>query len=350
MTVVLTVVAGQSPAAPPAAPSGLAATAASSTQVNLTWADNSGDETGFKVERSAGGANWTQVATVGANVKAYAATGLSPSTAYAFRVRAFNAAGDSGYSNAAAATTPAAPAAGERPGPGNTGPSAPALLAASGSIATTRDGQVIENVSVTGTITVRHNNVTIRNFRVDGNGAWYPVVYEAGRSGLVLEDGEVSDYDSAAVGGNFSDYTARRLDVHDSHGDGLKADTNVLIESCWVHHLGTAAGAHADGVQVSSGSHIVIRGNFFDMPSGVSGYASNAAVFTGRDFGPIDDVLVEGNWLNGGNYTLFIDATNVVVRDNLFGRDYQYGLRATYPGSSYTWTNNRWWDTLAVAP
>jgi hypothetical protein len=50
------------------------------------------------------------VATVGANVKAYAATGLSPSTAYAFRVRAFNAAGDSAYSNTAAATTPAAPA------------------------------------------------------------------------------------------------------------------------------------------------------------------------------------------------------------------------------------------------
>jgi len=291
--------------------------------------------------------NFTQVATVGANVKTYAATGLAASTSYTFRVRATNAAGDSPYSNAASATTPAAPAAGTRPGPDNTGPTDPSLLVPSGSITTTRDGQVIENVSVSGTITVRNNNVTIRNFRVDGNGTWYPIVYESGHSGLVLEDGEVLDYDSAAVGGNFGNYTARRLEVHESVGDGFKADSNVLIESCWVYHLGTGAGSHADGVQISSGSNITIRGNFFDMPANVAGYESNANVFAGPDFGPISNLVVEGNWLDGGNYTLFIDATNVTVRDNLFGRDYNYGP-SNMVGNSYTWTNNRWWDTLAL--
>jgi len=200
---------------------------------------------------------------------------------------------------------------------------------------------------VSGTITVRNNNVTIRNFRVDGNGTWYPIVYESGHSGLVLEDGEVLDYDSAAVGGNFGNYTARRLEVHESVGDGFKADSNVLIESCWVYHLGTGAGSHADGVQISSGSNITIRGNFFDMPANVAGYESNANVFAGPDFGPISNLVVEGNWLDGGNYTLFIDATNVTVRDNLFGRDYNYGP-SNMVGNSYTWTNNRWWDTLAL--
>ena len=49
------------------------------------------------------------------NITAYSASGLTPSTQYHFRVRAFNAAGDSGYTNTASATTltssPAAPPA-----------------------------------------------------------------------------------------------------------------------------------------------------------------------------------------------------------------------------------------------
>ena len=51
---------------PPTAPSALTATAASASQINLAWTDNSSDETGFKIERSTdGGATWTQIATVG---------------------------------------------------------------------------------------------------------------------------------------------------------------------------------------------------------------------------------------------------------------------------------------------
>jgi len=337
-----------SPLAPPAAPSGLTAAAASSTQVNLAWADNSADESGFKVERSTDGVTFTQVASVGANVKSYSATGLAASTAYTFRVRAFNAAGDSAYSNNASATTPAAPAAGARPGPDNTGPSDPSLLVSSGSITTTRDGQVIENVSVSGTITVRNNNVTIRNFRLDGNGTTYPIGYESGHTGLVIEDGEVFDYDAAVVGGNFTNYTARRLNVHDGTGDGFKAMGNVTIESSYVHHLGTSPSSHADGVQASGGSGLTIRNNNFDMPKGLAGYTNSCAIFVAPDFGPISNVLIEGNWLNGGDYTVHIDATNAVVRDNLFGRDYEYGPKAMY--GTYTWTNNRWMDTLALIP
>ena len=105
----LTVTAAAAPTAP-AAPSALAASVASSSQINLTWSDTSTNESGFKVERSDdGGSTWSQVATVGAGATSYAATGLSASTAYSFRVRAYNAAGDSAYSNIASATTPAAP-------------------------------------------------------------------------------------------------------------------------------------------------------------------------------------------------------------------------------------------------
>jgi tripartite motif-containing protein 71 len=95
-----------------AAPSNLSATAASSSQINLTWTDDAGNEQGFKIERCAGAGctNFAQIATAGANVTSYSNTGLTPSTSYTYRVRAYNTSGDSAYSNTASATTAPAPA------------------------------------------------------------------------------------------------------------------------------------------------------------------------------------------------------------------------------------------------
>lgn len=95
-------------ASPPAAPTNLAASAASSTRIDLTWTDGSSNETGFKIERRSGSGAFSQIATVGAGVAATSDIGLSPSTSYSYRVRATNGAGDSAYSNTATVSTPAA--------------------------------------------------------------------------------------------------------------------------------------------------------------------------------------------------------------------------------------------------
>jgi Galactose oxidase-like, Early set domain/Fibronectin type III domain/Glyoxal oxidase N-terminus len=89
----------------PAAPTNLVATAVSSSQINLSWTDNSNNETGFKVERSTNGTKFKQLANVGANVTTYSNTRLSRATTYYYRVRAYNAGGNSAYSNVASATT-----------------------------------------------------------------------------------------------------------------------------------------------------------------------------------------------------------------------------------------------------
>ncbi len=94
-------------APPSAAPSNLTATPASSSQINLSWTDNSNNETSFKIERSTDGTNFTQIAQVLANTTNYRNTGLLPDTTYYYRVRASNPVDDSAFSDVASAGTPA---------------------------------------------------------------------------------------------------------------------------------------------------------------------------------------------------------------------------------------------------
>jgi hypothetical protein len=105
---------------PPSTVSGLAATAASATQINLTWTaatDNAG-VTGYRVERCSGAAcaSFAQIATPATT--SYSDTGLTASTAYSYRVKAVDAAGNAStsYSTEASATTQAPPATGSLAG------------------------------------------------------------------------------------------------------------------------------------------------------------------------------------------------------------------------------------------
>src|SRR5205809_78105 len=90
---------------PPMVPTGLTASAVSSSQINLSWtasSDNVG-VSGYRVYR-----NGTQIATTSAT--SFANTGLSPSTTYSYTVAAYDAAGNlSAQSSSASATTPAPP-------------------------------------------------------------------------------------------------------------------------------------------------------------------------------------------------------------------------------------------------
>ena len=91
---------------PPNAPSNLVASTVSNSEIDISWSDNSTDEDGFKIERRLGQTGtWNEIAQTGPNVTSFNNTGLPASTEYCYRVRAFNAGGNSGYSNIDCATT-----------------------------------------------------------------------------------------------------------------------------------------------------------------------------------------------------------------------------------------------------
>ena len=92
----------------PTAPANLVATAASMTQINLSWtaATDNVAVTSYLVERCAGAgcSNFAQIGTSATTT--FNSTGLLPQTSYSYRVRASDAASNLGpYSNVASATT-----------------------------------------------------------------------------------------------------------------------------------------------------------------------------------------------------------------------------------------------------
>src|SRR6185503_7829618 len=96
----------------PAAPDGLVATTVSEEEISLTWTDHASNEYGFRIEQceGVGCSNFAEIGTVGADVTTYNSTGLNAGTTYNFQVRAYNGAGQSGFSNTATAiTAPPAP-------------------------------------------------------------------------------------------------------------------------------------------------------------------------------------------------------------------------------------------------
>jgi hypothetical protein len=92
---------------------------------------------------------------------------------------------------------------------------------------------------------------------------------------------------------------------------------------------------------------LTVRRNFIDMPIETEG---NSAIIAAPIFGAVTDWLVEENYLNGGNYTLFFrsndegDPEDILIRNNLVGRDYRYGIVST-DGSGVEVAENFWADT-----
>jgi hypothetical protein len=93
----------------PAAPSDLELSN-EATLVELSWTDNSDNETGFSIERKSetGGTtmnNFEEIGSVGSDITSYTDEGpFSTGSKYTYRVRAFNGTGYSNYSNEASIT------------------------------------------------------------------------------------------------------------------------------------------------------------------------------------------------------------------------------------------------------
>ena len=90
----------------PTPPSNLEAIAVSTSQIDLSWTDNSDNETGFIIERKTGSNEYSSLATIGQDENTSSNVGLTENTNYSYRVFAINSEHKSGeYSNEVNVTT-----------------------------------------------------------------------------------------------------------------------------------------------------------------------------------------------------------------------------------------------------
>jgi hypothetical protein len=223
-------------------------------------------------------------------------------------------------------------------------------LRPSGSLTIAEDGAVIDGLHVTGTITVTADDVIIRNTKITNTGYYAVRIKDA--SGLVIEDSEIDGQSTGGAAVAFRGYTLRRVHIHHvAEGPRISGD-EVTIEDSYIHALVQVGDNHTDVVQIVGGRDIVISGNTLDAYNRETGSLGNAAVQMGEEEKPVRDCLIEGNYLNGGNYTVNAggggnEGAECTIRDNVVGRDARYGAQA-FLGPRIVWESNTWLDTGEV--
>ncbi|KYK38487.1 MAG: hypothetical protein AYK18_07005 [Theionarchaea archaeon DG-70] len=94
----------------PAAPTGCSATYVSDSQIDLSWTDNSSNETGFQIYRSVDSGGYSLLKTEPENSTGSNDTDVSADHTYQYKVRSYNDVGNSDYCETSqVATTPSAP-------------------------------------------------------------------------------------------------------------------------------------------------------------------------------------------------------------------------------------------------
>jgi len=224
-----------------------------------------------------------------------------------------------------------------------------ALTVHEGSITVKDDGTVIENLEIRGTLRIEAKNVIVRNVWVYTSAPW--TIYVASGSATFdnIEVGHPSIWGLRGIGG--ANVVVRNADIHHVE-DGIKLGSNATYSGVRVHDLASPEpGPHADAVQVEgTAKNSVIKNSWLSSKGNVG--LGNAAIFVKSDLGAQSNLTFSNNYLNGGNYTVYVknggygNPQNVAFVDNRIGPDRRYGLVSQH--GPIIWENNTWADTGEV--
>jgi hypothetical protein len=239
------------------------------------------------------------------------------------------------------------------PDASNTGYAPGSTLTSAGNTNVTVAGSVIENLNITGQLSITANNVTVRNCNITAG--VYGIRAETA-DGLLIEDCTlVGDPTTAAcvlMGGG----TLTRCNISGS-SDGIKVGFGLptTISECWVHDLGVATGSHSDCIQVDTADSLTFHHNYLDATT----TDANSAILMGggEDRERAINCTISNNFMNGGGYTFFGPAApsgqtnvtggpsvNVQVLNNTFGTTHVFGYVAQWedgdPSAPNVWSGN----------
>jgi len=235
---------------------------------------------------------------------------------------------------AAAAAEPNSPPqpaiASQWPDASNTGPPRDLELKSSGPLTIAVAGTTISGLDIQGGVTVNADNVTIEMSRISAK-AWAVIKIDLHRTGIVVRDCTIDGLGAGPDGngnqGIMGQGTFQRNNIFNVENGIVLTGRGNLIEGNFIHDLNAGGAPHYDGIQIDGGiSDTVIRRNTIINSHGAAG-----AIMIDNEFGPVSNIVIEGNLLAGGSYTIYSDGkfndhpiSDVSITDNHIGSG-QYG-------------------------
>jgi hypothetical protein len=220
------------------------------------------------------------------------------------------------------------------------------------------NGAVLQGLSIPYNLDVSASNVTIKDvqIRVGGDGF-----------GVSLRHTQNVTIENADISGPSADSNRLLVGVKDIYGDSTGTQvlndniwytstgvqiTAGLIENNYIHDMGYAAGDHLNGITANGGTAaLAIRHNTV-----LNKYDQTDAVSLFEDFGVEANVLITGNLMAGGGYTVYggqnpggQQAHNIQITNNRFSTIYypqsgSFGYLTAFdptaPGNA--WSGNIW--------
>jgi hypothetical protein len=201
-------------------------------------------------------------------------------------------------------------------------------------------------VEVQGTLTIRADDVTIRNVRVNAD-SYYGILVEGDNT--VIQRTSVVGVNRKVMAGISVEGSARiwRAEVRDVE-DGIRLSDNSSVRRSLVHRLRGDSGSHYDGVTADGGN----TGWRIVHNTILNPHTQTGAVWVGDGrYGDSAGVL-RGNYLAGGGYTVYAGpgtGKGIRVVDNRFSTRYYrrsgyWGVSSSWESSGNTWSGNRWAD------
>jgi hypothetical protein len=271
--------------------------------------------------------------------------------------------GTCGYPTAATTGVPAGTTLKRVPGQVTSG-SGWTWNATTKTVVVTGKGAVLSGLSISGTLQVSANNVTVKNVKVTTGGNFG--ISLAHTAGVTIQNSTVSGLNattgrvSYAIDDVYGDSTGPTITANDisAFRTGIQLSTG-LINGNYIHDPGFVAGDHTNGIYVNGGTQALTIQNNTIMNSLGQTDAINLDAPTPGPAAPVANKTITNNLLAGGGYTIYAGTasgsptTNIVITGNRFGQNYyaksgQYGPVVYFApaGTGNTWSGNIW-DTTA---
>ncbi len=206
-------------------------------------------------------------------------------------------------------------------------PAGTALTAYTGPMTITKDGTVIENQIINGSLQINAANVVIKNCSISYNGVWGIDAEHA--TNIVIQDCDIvgPGYGGLANSGILGSGTFLRNDISKSENGIALTDGASTVKGNFIHDLQNGAkDPHYDGIAVQGGQNgVLIEGNTI-----IGRDTSN--IFIQNYWGPISNVVINHNYLAGDpGYSIYVEGrfntgptTGVSITNNVIVKGY-YG-------------------------